>query len=93
MYCNCAVHRNLAVEFQKLYDSNEHWKKKYGYHQRSLSEIAMFQMKKLLGGALSLRNYNAQYAIDKSVKQAHRTRYARNDGYRLKISHIRRVFN
>lgn len=57
----------------------------------------MFQMKKLLGGALSLRNYNAQvgetYAIDKSVKQAHRTRYARNDGYRLKISHIRRVFN
>lgn len=38
MYCNCAVPRNLAVECQKLYDSNEHWKKKYGYHQRFLRD-------------------------------------------------------
>lgn len=52
--------RNLAVGCQKLYGSNKHWKKKYGYHKRSLSETAMFRVKKLLGGALSLRNYNVQ---------------------------------
>ena len=27
--------RNLAVGCQKLYGSNKHWKKKYGYHKRS----------------------------------------------------------
>ncbi|EGU39835.1 transposase [Vibrio ichthyoenteri ATCC 700023] len=41
--------RNLAVGCQKLYGSNKHWKKKYGYHKRSLSETAMFRVKKLLG--------------------------------------------
>lgn len=52
--------RNLAVACQKLYGSNKHWKKKYGYHKRSLSETAMFRVKTLFGGRLSLRNYNAQ---------------------------------
>lgn len=52
--------RNLAVGCQKLYGSNKHWKKKYSYHKRSLSETAMFRVKKLVGGTLSLRNYNAQ---------------------------------
>ncbi len=33
-----------------------------GYHKRSLSETAMFRVKKLLVGTLSLRNYNAQLA-------------------------------
>ncbi len=51
--------RNLAIGCQKLYGSNKHWKKKYGYHKRSLSETAMFRVKKLLGGTRSLRDYNA----------------------------------
>ena len=42
--------KNLAVGCQKL----------YGYHKRSLSETAMYRVKQLLGGRLSLRNYNAQ---------------------------------
>ncbi|HFQ5139507.1 TPA: IS5 family transposase, partial [Vibrio vulnificus] len=52
--------RNLAVGCQKLYGSNNKWKKRYGYHKRSLSETAMYRVKQLLGGRLSLRNYNAQ---------------------------------
>lgn len=54
------IRANLAVGCQKLYGSNKHWKKKYGYYKRSLPETAMFRLKKLLGGTLSLRNYNAQ---------------------------------
>jgi len=51
---------HLAVGCQKLYGSNNKWKKRYGYHKRSLSETAMYRVKQLLGGRLSLRNYNAQ---------------------------------
>ena len=36
------------------------WKKRYGYHKRSLSKTVMYRVKQLLGGKLSLRNYNAQ---------------------------------
>ncbi|WP_425667491.1 IS5 family transposase [Vibrio tubiashii] len=65
--------RNLAVGCQELYGSNKHWKKKYGYHKRSLSETAMFRVKKLLGGTLSLRNYNGQvgetYAMIKALNK------------------------
>ncbi|EHH2448789.1 IS5 family transposase, partial [Vibrio vulnificus] len=52
--------RNLAVGCQKLHGSNNKWKKRYGYHKRSLSETAMYRAKQLLGGRLSLRSYNAQ---------------------------------
>lgn len=31
-----------------------------GYHRRSVVETAMFRLKTLLGGHLSLRNYDAQ---------------------------------
>ncbi|ELA9803519.1 IS5 family transposase, partial [Vibrio parahaemolyticus] len=41
-------HRNLAVGCQKLYGSNNKWKKRYGYHKRSLSETAMYRVKQLL---------------------------------------------
>lgn len=34
--------------------------KKVGYHRRSVVETAMFRLKTLLGGHLSLRNYDAQ---------------------------------
>jgi hypothetical protein len=40
--------------------SNKQWKKRYGYHRRSISETAMYRIKQLLGGTLSMRNYNAQ---------------------------------
>ncbi len=40
--------RNLAVGSQKLYGSNKKWKKRYGYHQRSLSEAAMYRVKQLV---------------------------------------------
>jgi hypothetical protein len=65
--------RNLAVGCQKLYGSNKKWKERYGYHKRSLSETAMYRVKQLLGGKLSLRNYNAQvgetYAMVKALNK------------------------
>ena len=65
--------RNLAVGCQKLYGSTKKWKKRYGYHKRSLSETAMYRVKQLLGGRLSLRNYNAQvgetYAMIKALNK------------------------
>lgn len=65
--------RNLAVSFQKLYGSNKKWKQRYGYHRRSISETAMYRIKQLLGGRLSMRNYNAQvgetYAMIKALNK------------------------
>ncbi len=65
--------KDLAVGCQKLYGSNNKWKKRYGYHKRSLSETAMYRVKQLLGGRLSLRNYNAQvgetYAMIKALNK------------------------
>ncbi len=65
--------RNLAVGCKRLYGSNNKWKKRYGYHKRSLSETVMFRVKQLLGGRLSLRNYNAQvgetYAMIKALNK------------------------
>ncbi|HDZ3696166.1 TPA: transposase, partial [Vibrio cholerae] len=52
--------RNLALGCQKLYGSNNKWKKRYGYHKHSLSEIVMYRLKPFLGGRLCLRNYNVQ---------------------------------
>ncbi|MBM5274122.1 hypothetical protein HYN57_07870, partial [Vibrio parahaemolyticus] len=64
---------HLAVGCQKLYGSNNKWKKRYGYHKRSISETAMYRVKQLLGGRLSLRNYNAQvgetYAMIKALNK------------------------
>ncbi|PMK35334.1 transposase [Vibrio lentus] len=51
--------RNLTVGCQKLYDSNQSWKERYRYDRRSLSEAAMYRVKQLLGGRLSLRNDKA----------------------------------
>lgn len=52
--------RNHAVANQHLSGSNDVWKKKVGYHRRSIAETAMFRIKTLLGGHLSLRDYDAQ---------------------------------
>ncbi|NLS44015.1 IS5/IS1182 family transposase, partial [BEV proteobacterium] len=44
-----------------------------GYHRRSVAETAMFRFKTLLGGHLSLRDYDAQVeeamAIVKALNQ------------------------
>lgn len=45
---------------QHLSGSNDVWKKKVGYHRRSVAETAMFRIKTLPGGYLSLRDYDAQ---------------------------------
>ncbi|NLS44014.1 IS5/IS1182 family transposase, partial [BEV proteobacterium] len=44
----------------RLSGSNDTWKKKVGYHRRSVAETAMFRFKTLLGGHLSLRDYDDQ---------------------------------
>ena len=36
------------------------WKHDYGYHERSLSETAMYRNKQLISGKLSLRDYNVR---------------------------------
>ncbi len=65
--------RNLTMGCQKLYGSNKKWEKRYGYHKRSLSETAMYCVKQLLGGRLTLRNYTAQvgetYAMIKALNK------------------------
>lgn len=45
---------------QHLSGNNDVWKKKVGYHQRSVAETAMFQLKTLFGGHLSLCDNDAQ---------------------------------
>ncbi|CRL46887.1 Transposase DDE domain protein (plasmid) [Sodalis glossinidius str. 'morsitans'] len=52
--------RNHAVANQRLSGSNDVWKKKVGYHRRSVAETAIFRFKTLLGAHLSLRDYDAQ---------------------------------
>ena len=54
--CRKAIYIKRAVGCQKLYGSNKPWKERYGYHKRSLYETAMYRVKQLLGGGLSLRN-------------------------------------
>lgn len=51
--------RNYAIANQSLSGSNDSWKKKVGYHRRSVAETAMFRFKTLLGDHLSLRDYGA----------------------------------
>lgn len=51
--------RNDAVKALKN-DTLKQWKKDNDYHQRSLSETAMYRYKQLISPKLSLRDYNAQ---------------------------------
>ncbi|EAW1721563.1 IS5 family transposase [Salmonella enterica subsp. indica] len=59
-WCGKYPERNHAVANQHLSGSNDVWKKKVGYHRRSVAETAMFRIKSLLGDHLSLRDYEAQ---------------------------------
>lgn len=65
--------RKLVVGCQKLYGSNKNLKERYDYQKRSLSETAIYRVKQLLGGRLSLRNYIAQvgetYALIKALNK------------------------
>lgn len=45
---------------QHLSGGNYVWKKKVGYHRRSVAETTMHRIKVLLGAHLSLRDYDAQ---------------------------------
>ncbi|MCE9688266.1 IS5 family transposase, partial [Shewanella sp. AS16] len=51
--------RNEAVKALKSH-ALQQWKKDNDYHQRSLSETAMYRYKQLISPKLSLRDYNAQ---------------------------------
>lgn len=53
--------RNKAVEALKSGTLSE-WKKRENYHQRSLSETAMYRYKQLISPTLSFRHYDAQVA-------------------------------
>lgn len=61
--------RNHAVANQHLSGGNDVWKKKVGYHRRSVAETAMFRIKTLLGGHLSLRDYDAQVGTRRWAKR------------------------
>lgn len=65
--------RNLAVSLQQLHGSNKQWKKRHGYDRRPISETAMYWLKQLLSGRLSLWNYNSQlgetYAMIKALNK------------------------
>ncbi len=62
--------RNPAVGNQHLSGSNDAWKKKVGYHLRSVAKTAMFRIKTLLGGHLSLRDYDAKVTEAMSMVKA-----------------------
>ncbi|QLK87130.1 IS5 family transposase [Arsenophonus endosymbiont of Aphis craccivora] len=62
--------RNHAVANQRLSRSNDMWKKKVGYHRRSVAETAMFRIKTLLGGHLRLRDYEAQVGEEMAMVKA-----------------------
>lgn len=52
--------RNQAVARQRLTGSNAYWKWNTAYNQRSVAETAMYRVKQLFGGHLTLRDYDAQ---------------------------------
>ncbi|MFP9228548.1 IS5 family transposase [Pectobacterium cacticida] len=62
--------RNQAVAYQRLTGSNKSWKEKMGYHKRSLAETAMSRVKKVCGGRLTLRNYDAQVGESMALVKA-----------------------
>lgn len=53
--------RNEAVAALKA-NALKQWKQRENYHQRSLSETAMYRYKKLISSKLSFKHYNAQVA-------------------------------
>ncbi len=54
--------RNRAVANQRLTGSNARWKWTTDYNRRSIAETAMYRVKQLFGGSLTLRDYDGQVA-------------------------------
>ncbi|TNV11487.1 IS5 family transposase [Buttiauxella sp. B2] len=54
--------RNRAVANQRLSGSNARWKWATDYNRRSIAETAMYRVKQLFGGSLTLRDYDGQVA-------------------------------
>ncbi|MGU3413937.1 IS5 family transposase [Enterobacteriaceae bacterium C34A] len=54
--------RNRAVANQRLSGSNARWKWTTDYNRRSIAETAMYRVKQLSGGSLTLRDYDGQVA-------------------------------
>jgi hypothetical protein len=52
--------RNQAVARQRLTGSNAYWKWHTAYNRRSVAETAVYRVKQLFGGHLTLRDYDAQ---------------------------------
>ena len=52
--------RNQAVARQRLTGSNVYWKWNTTYNRRSVADTAMYRVKQLFGGHLTLRDYDAQ---------------------------------
>lgn len=74
--------RNQAVARQRLTGSNAYWKWNTTYNRRSVAETAMYRVKQLFGGHLTLRDYDAQvgwcgYGHDPCLKQNDACRDAR----------------
>ncbi|HFV0919089.1 TPA: hypothetical protein ACIABT_005118, partial [Escherichia coli] len=54
--------RNRAVANQRLTGSNARCKWTTDYNRRSIAETAMYRVKQLFGGSLTLRDYDGQVA-------------------------------
>ena len=50
------------VANQRMTGSNARWKWTTDYNRRSIAETAMYRVKQLFGGALTLRDYDGQVA-------------------------------
>jgi hypothetical protein len=59
--------------------SNARWKWTTDYNRRSIAETAMYRVKQLFGGSLTLRDYDGQvagYGPGTSAEQNDESRYA-----------------
>ena len=62
--------RNRAVANQRLSGSNARWKWTTEYYRRAIAETAMYRVKQLFGGALTLRDYDGQVAYALAMVRA-----------------------
>ncbi|EIJ8552759.1 IS5/IS1182 family transposase, partial [Salmonella enterica] len=64
------TYRNRAIANQRLSGSNARWKWTTEYNRRSIAETAMYRVKQLFGGSLTLRDYDGQVAEDLVMARA-----------------------
>ena len=62
--------RNQAVARQRLTGSNGYWKWHTAYNRRSVAETAMYRVKQLSGGHLTLRDYDAPVGETMAMNRA-----------------------